>query len=97
MLGASAGISGLLGYYMVRFPKRQISYLAIFLIAYIGWVHIPAFFAFLIKFGWEFFFVSSSLAKGSNVAHWAHLGGFAFGFLYAKLQEVEKLPPKEAK
>ncbi|MEM7645457.1 MAG: rhomboid family intramembrane serine protease, partial [Pseudomonadota bacterium] len=78
LIGASAGISALLGYYMVRFPARQISFMIFF---FVVWAHLPAFGVFLWKFGWEYLVASTGPA--TNVAHWAHLGGAIYGFFAA--------------
>jgi len=76
LVGASAGISALLGYYLVRFPKRQITYMLFFF--YI-WIHLPAFAALMWKFGWEILIASATLGQRTGVAHWAHIGGTLWG------------------
>ncbi len=83
LIGASAGISALLGYYMIRFPKRQISYMVFF---FFIWIHIPAFLAFLWKFAWEFFLATTDSVAYQGVALWAHVGGGFFGVVYALLR-----------
>ena len=83
VIGASAGISGLLGYYLFRFPHRRISYMLLFLFSSTLWLHVPAAVAFLIKFGWEIFLTNST--TNSEVAHTAHLGGAFFGLIFAML------------
>lgn len=94
LVGASAGISGLMGYYMVRYPKRHISYMVNLFFVIIYWFHVPAFVALLVKFGWELFFLAPIDASG--VAHWAHLGGAFFGISYALWQRQLTNPPQMA-
>jgi len=79
-VGASAGISAIMGYYMIRFPKRQITYMIFF---FYFWIHIPAFFAFLWKFGWEFLTATADSGASGDVALWAHVGGAVFGAVFA--------------
>ena len=80
MIGASGGIAGILGYYMIRLPKRQISYMLFF---FVVWIHVPVLMAFVWKFFWEMIIASTGLSVG--VAHWAHLGGMLFGVTFALL------------
>ena len=80
MVGASGALAGIMGAYLVMFPRSQVrGYLFVFRVA------LPAF-AFLI-----FWFVQQSFSgyaslqaaheQGGGVAWWAHIGGFLFGVL----------------
>lgn len=75
LVGASGGISGVISYYIMRFPKRQFVYYFFF-----RWFSLPAF-----VLGGLFFFKDAlgAMAEISNggggVAHLAHLGGAAVG------------------
>jgi len=80
MIGASGAIAGVLGAYLILFPRSRIASLVpIFFIFTI--IEIPAF-VFLI-----FWFVSQIYSglfsiqggSGSGIAWWAHIGGFLFG------------------
>jgi len=80
MIGASGAIAGVLGAYLILFPRSRIASLVpIFFIFTI--IEIPAF-IFLI-----FWFVSQLYSGlfaiqgggGSGIAWWAHIGGFLFG------------------
>ena len=82
MIGASGAIAGVLGAYLILFPRSRIASLVpIFFIFTI--VEIPAM-LFLI-----FWFVSQLYSGlfaiqgggGSGIAWWAHIGGFAFGVI----------------
>jgi len=78
VVGASAGLSGILGYYMIRMPKRRISYNLFMLVT---WIHVPVLVAFLWKYFWEMILLGSGASTG--IAHLAHFGGAAFGALFA--------------
>ena len=85
MIGASGAISGVLGAYMLFFPKARI--LTLVPIVIIPWlVKIPA----VIYLGiWFLSQLSDGLSTTSSVvnsgiAYWAHLGGFIAGFLLSK-------------
>ena len=86
LVGASAGVSALLGFYMIRFPKRQITYM---LFIFYFWIHLPAFGVFIWKFGWEYMVATSGVK--TQVAHWAHLGGAAWGVWVALTQRKRRL------
>jgi len=84
MVGASGAIAGVLGAYLVLFPRSRVaSIVPIFFIFTI--VEIPAF-IFLIF--WFFSQIYSGVfsiqgGAGSGVAWWAHIGGFVFGLSVA--------------
>jgi membrane associated rhomboid family serine protease len=89
MIGASGAIAGVLGAYLVLFPRSRIASLVpIFFIFTI--IEIPAFIFLIFWFfsqlysGW--FAIQGGGASG--IAWWAHIGGFLFGlvmvFVFAK-------------
>ncbi|MBT9311811.1 rhomboid family intramembrane serine protease [Leptothoe kymatousa] len=88
-LGASGAIAGIMGAYIIRFPRAQIlTLLPLFIL--ITTVRIPAIF-FL---GWWFvqqaFYGVASLGANADmgaggVAYWAHAGGFVFGVILGPL------------
>jgi membrane associated rhomboid family serine protease len=86
MIGASGAISGILGAYLLLFPKAGI-YNLIFFGFFVQIVKIPA----LIVIGFwaivQFIngMVSTGLAKQGGVAWFAHIGGFLIGLLTIKL------------
>lgn len=85
-VGASGAISGILGAFVVLFPKMQISYayIKIFLIPQLlAVVHYRAYFALGIWLVGQFlFFLSfSRMLVVGGVAFGAHIGGFLFGAL----------------
>jgi membrane associated rhomboid family serine protease len=86
-LGASGAIAGVLGAYLVMFPRRRVLTLIIFFI--ITAIYLPAFVVLGLWFVLQFFngvaALSNRVNVGGGVAVWAHIGGFAFGALIALL------------
>ena len=78
MVGASGAIGGVLGAYIVNYPKAKVLVL-IPLGFFSQIVKIPAIFVLGIWFLLQF--VSSALTSsaGGGVAYGAHIGGFVFG------------------
>lgn len=89
MLGASGAIAGVLGAYLVFFPRAHITtLLPIFL--YISVIDVPVAFYLPYWFIIQFFsgvgqVVSGTLASTGGVAFFAHAGGFAIGYIVARL------------
>jgi membrane associated rhomboid family serine protease len=84
MVGASGAVSGVLGAYLVLYPRARVLTL-VWIFYFIRLVHLPA--KFLLGF-WFFYQLLMSLmatAGGGGVAWMAHIGGFAFGFLVLRL------------
>jgi membrane associated rhomboid family serine protease len=84
-LGASGAIGGILGAYIVLFPRARVLTLIIFF--FITVVEIPAGVVLAIWFVLQLFSGVGQLGAdvGGGVAYWAHVGGFAFGALVAWL------------
>jgi membrane associated rhomboid family serine protease len=86
MIGASGAISGILGAYVLLFPRATV-YSLIFLGFFITTVRIPA----LIVIGfWAIIQIlngvtSAGLHEGGGVAWFAHVGGFLIGLVSIKL------------
>jgi membrane associated rhomboid family serine protease len=88
MVGASGAISGVMGAYLVLFPRVKV-FTMVPLGFFITSVALPAW-AMLIY--WTFLQVVSQAASTLNeqtggVAYWAHLGGFAAGVVLVKVFE----------
>ncbi len=90
-LGASGAIAGVLGAYILRFPKAEVLTL-IPLGFFLTTVRIPAFFFLGFWFVQQAFYSIASLQARSNIgmesggiAYWAHAGGFVFGAILAPL------------
>lgn len=92
VIGASGAISGVTGAYLVLFPRTVIRCLVIFFI--IGIFSIPAW--WFIGFAIARDFVFEALGAQDNVARWAHLGGYAFGFAVALALLQLRIIPREA-
>jgi len=82
MVGASGAIAGVLGAYMLLFPRARILGLVPILFIF-TLMEIPAVVFLLFWFASQLFsgFLSLGGASGSGVAWWAHIGGFVFGLL----------------
>lgn len=82
MVGASGAISGVMGAYLVLFPRARVKTL-LFLLVFITVVELPAF----VYLGYWFLLqlVSSGSGATAGVAFWAHIGGFAAGALLIPL------------
>ena len=76
-LGASGAISGVLGAYVVMYPKAKI--LTLLLIRLIWIVPIPA--VVFLGFWFLLQLLYTSLGVGGGVAYWAHIGGFVAGMM----------------
>jgi membrane associated rhomboid family serine protease len=93
MIGASGAIAGVLGAYLVLFPRARILSLVPILFIF-TLIEIPALIFLLFWFASQLFsgFLALGGASGSGVAWWAHIGGFVFGllsvFLFAARRRV---------
>lgn len=93
MIGASGAIAGVLGAYLVLFPRARILSLVPILFIFTV-IEVPAIVFLLFWFASQLFsgFLSLGGASGSGVAWWAHVGGFVFGmlgvFLFAQRRSV---------
>jgi len=88
-LGASGAISGVLGAYLIWFPRARITTL-IFLGFFITTINVPALVIIGIFFLQNLISGFASLQTAANmsvetggVAYWAHLGGFIVGMIFA--------------
>jgi membrane associated rhomboid family serine protease len=79
MIGASGAISGILGAYLLLYPRARVKTL-IFIFLFITTVDIPA---MVLLSLW--FFVQIIFSHGQGVAWFAHIGGFLFGLVTIKL------------
>jgi membrane associated rhomboid family serine protease len=88
-LGASGAIAGVMGAYIIRFPRAQIlTFLPLFFI----WTtaRIPAIVFLGIWFIQQAFYGIASLGASADIgsggiAYWAHAGGFVFGVILGPL------------
>jgi membrane associated rhomboid family serine protease len=79
-LGASGAISGVLGGYLILFPKNQVR---VFVIGTI--INVPAFITLGLWIGLQLLSGWGSIgAEGGGVAYAAHIGGFLAGMILVK-------------
>jgi membrane associated rhomboid family serine protease len=87
-IGASGAIAGVMGAYLIKFPRAHIVTL-IFIVIFFTTVDIPAFFLLLYWFAMQFFSgvgsVGYSASSSGGVAWFAHVGGFVAGMLLVML------------
>jgi membrane associated rhomboid family serine protease len=83
-IGASGAIAGVMGAYLIRFPRSQIDTLVL-LIIFFTRLTIPAPFYLILWFGMQFLNGIESIGDrnytGGGVAVFAHIGGFLAGML----------------
>jgi membrane associated rhomboid family serine protease len=86
-LGASGAIAGVLGGYILMYPRARVLTL-IFLIIFFTFIELPAFVFLFIWFAQQAVFGAIGLTDptgGGGVAYFAHVGGFVFGLATIKL------------
>ena len=96
MVGASGAISGIMGAYLVLYPRVRVNMLFLFFL-----VPLPAWLVLLWWFGVQVLtglpqLNSLSAEGGSGVAVWAHVGGFVAGVVLVKLFENPRLTSRRS-
>ena len=91
MVGASGAISGVMGAYLVLFPRARV-YTIVVLGFIIQSIALPAwgmliYWMFLQVAGGLSSIISARSGGGGGVAFWAHVGGFIAGIVLVKLFE----------
>jgi membrane associated rhomboid family serine protease len=82
MVGASGAIAGVLGGYLLLYPKARVDILLIIII-FFRIFSVPAWVMLGLWFGFQFVGGFSSAGDEGGVAYWAHAGGFVAGFVLA--------------
>jgi membrane associated rhomboid family serine protease len=95
MVGASGAISGVLGAYLVLYPRVRVHVLIILFI-FIQVITVPAWMMLIWWFGLQVLEGLPQLNRlnpdvSAGVAVWAHIGGFASGVLLIKLFKNDRL------
>ncbi|HEX7049263.1 MAG TPA: rhomboid family intramembrane serine protease [Longimicrobiales bacterium] len=85
-IGASGAVSGIMGAYLVLYPRVRVQTLFIVLI-FIKILPVPAWLVLGQWFLLQFFYGASTAGASAGIAFWAHVGGFAAGALLIKLFE----------
>jgi membrane associated rhomboid family serine protease len=89
MVGASGAISGVMGAYLVLYPRARVDTL-FWVIVFVRVIPLPA----LVILGYWFFIQMASAgapAAGGGVAYAAHVGGFMAGLILVKLFQNPRL------
>jgi membrane associated rhomboid family serine protease len=79
-VGASGAIAGVMGAYLLLFPKAKVDILFIFIV-FFRVFPIPAWIMLAVWFGLQFLGGLGSDPETGGVAYWAHAGGFVAGLL----------------
>jgi membrane associated rhomboid family serine protease len=82
MIGASGAVSGVLGAYLVLFPRARV--LVLFPIwIFLRFFYVPAWVMLIFWFGLQLLSGATTLNRmeGGGVAFWAHIGGFVAGMI----------------
>jgi membrane associated rhomboid family serine protease len=83
-IGASGAIAGVMGAYLISYPRSKIlTLIPILFIPY--FIEIPASFFLSIWFLFQFLNAAVTPAQAGGIAWWAHIGGFLAGLVLLKL------------
>ena len=91
MIGASGGIAGILGAYIVLHPKAPIQVLMIILI-FIRFIILPAWVVLGVWIGTQFAAAPVAFSDEGGVAYFAHIGGFIAGACLIPFFKRRELP-----
>ncbi len=80
LVGASGAIAGVMGGYLLLYPKAKIDVLFIIVIIPKIWP-IPAWIVLAVWFGLQLLNGTMTQGSGAGVAYWAHVGGFIAGVI----------------
>jgi len=82
LVGASGSIAGVMGAYLLIYPRAKVDVLFIFVIFFKVW-SIPAWIMLGVWFVLQLVNGAGSDASVGGVAYWAHVGGFLIGLVLA--------------
>ncbi|WP_372605479.1 rhomboid family intramembrane serine protease [Actibacterium sp.] len=80
MVGASGAIAGVMGGYLLMFPKARVDILVI-IVFFFRVFSVPAWVMLGFWFAMQLISGASATAETGGVAYWAHAGGFAMGLV----------------
>jgi membrane associated rhomboid family serine protease len=89
-IGASGAVSGVMGAYLLLYPRVRIHTLFIF-VFFIRIIPVSAWFVLAYWFFIQLLSGMTTPALGGGVAFWAHVGGFVAGLLLIKFFENPRL------
>jgi membrane associated rhomboid family serine protease len=78
MVGASGAIAGVMGAYLLLYPKARVD-----ILFFVKIFPIPAWIMLALWFGMQFIGGLQAAPETGGVAYWAHAGGFIAGFVMA--------------
>lgn len=81
VVGASGAIAGVMGAYLLLFPKAKIDILII-IVVFFRIFPVPAWIMLGLWFAIQLFSGVSISSEGAGVAYWEHAGGFIAGMLF---------------
>jgi len=90
VVGASGAISGVLGAYFVLFPKAKI-------LTWIGYFILPIPAVLFLGFWFLLQWLYGLFDVGSDIAYWAHIGGFIMGMILAVSFGLKRKRERDAK
>ena len=94
LIGASGAIASVTTAYLALFPRARVTML-LWVFLFIYFVRVPA----LVVIGFKIILwdniIAPAVGDASNVAHAAHLGGYAFGFIAAVLMLLVGALPRD--
>jgi len=77
-VGASGGISGIIAFYALKFPRARLGIMFRYFVIF-RWFFIPAYMAMILWLLFQFLLAGLQIAGATNVSALAHLGGAAVG------------------
>jgi membrane associated rhomboid family serine protease len=97
MVGASGAVAGVLGAYLVTYPRANV-HVFVWIVIFFWIVTVPAWILLGFWFAMQLFSGLSTAPASPGVAFWAHVGGFAAGiviFLVLRPRRVMVLQPQK--
>jgi membrane associated rhomboid family serine protease len=88
LVGASAGISAVLVYYAMRFPRARIGWAFRIWMIPVWWLRFPAVVALVLWLGLQALIAWLQAEGLTNVSAYGHLGGAAVGLLFWSVQRT---------
>ncbi len=85
MVGASGAVSGVLGSYLVLFPRARVLTIILPFFFFIFWLHAPLYLGYWVVIQFVYAFMGLP-----GVAWWAHIGGFLLGLLLVLLMRPKR-------
>jgi len=93
MVGASGAIAGVMGSYLLMYPKARVD-IFLFFIIIIRVIPVPSFIVLGIWMALQVFYGLGSDINGAGTAYWAHVGGFIAGLIMSIPMWLQRGGPK---